>query len=193
MKKTIIFILLFLFTIALLNGYELDIIEGEGNIGAVIKSKPISVLLTMDNMLHLNEPFDIWLKQYNAKQKDKGKPELDKEKMIQDMLKDLKKGLKNSGGKWKLNLIDGKEEAKDGYMLHVNIDQIRPIPMASFTAKYSITAYKSGSDEVLFKVKLNAMLIRAGVVIIIGLPEDSFKDAGELLVDVLPGFLRKGK
>jgi hypothetical protein len=194
MKKTIICILFFLLSFVFLNSYELDIIQGEENIKTVTKSKPISVLVTMDHTMHLKGTYDNWLKQYNAKRKDKGEEELDKEQMVKEMRKKLAKGLKNGGRKWKLKLIDSKEEAQDGYILSINIDQVRPIPMVSYTAKYSITAYKVGSDDILFKVKLNDNLIKAGVgVVFVGLPKDSLEEAAETLIDVLPVFLRKGK
>lgn len=195
MKKTIISIIFFLLTLTFLNSYELDIIQGEDNIDTVVKSKPISVLLTMNNTMHLRESYDDWLKQYNAKQRDNGKKELDKEKMIKEMRKKVAQGLKNNGFRWKLKLIDDKKEAKDGYILDINIDQVRPIPMASYTAKYSITAYKVGSDEVLFKVKINGNLFtKVGFgVTIIGIPEDSLSDCALLLIDLLPKFLKNGK
>ena len=194
MKKIIVCLLFILLSFAFLNCYELDIIQGEENIKIVTKSKPISVLFTMNNTMHLNETYDNWLKQYNAKQKDKGEKELDKEQMINEMRDKLAKGLKSNGMKWKLKLIDSKEEAQEGYILNINLDQVRPIPMVSYTAKYTITAYKVGSDDILFKVKLNDFLIKAGVgVVFIGLPKDSLKEAAETLIDALPSFLRKGK
>ncbi len=195
MKKTIICILMILFTFTLLNSYELDIIKGEDNIEKVIKSKPISVILTMNNTMHIKETYDNWLKQYNAKQREEGKKELNKEEMIKGMRKKIAQGLKSDGMRWKLKLIENKDEAKDGYILHINIDQIRPIPMATYTGKYSITAYKVGSDEELFKVKINDRLFtKVGFgVTIIGLPGDSLKDFALLLIQSLPRFLRRGK
>ena len=115
--------------------------------------------------------------------------------MIKEMRKKVAKGLKSDGMRWKLRLIENKDEAKKGYILSINIDQIRPIPMASYTAKYSITAYEVGSNEKLFKVKINDRLFtKMGFgVTIIGVPKDSLKDCALLLIQALPRFLRRGK
>ena len=197
MKKTIICILFFLLTLIFLNSDELDIIQGEENIETVIKSKPISILLTTNNTMYFNENFDLWLKQFNQKRKDNGEKELDKDKMIEDMQKQFGKWCKNAGKKWGLKLLENKDEANEGYIIHINIDQIRQVPMVTYSAKYSVTAYKVGSDDVIFKVKFyggaaNKARVSMGPTFI-GLPKDCFREAKDLLQIMLPAFLRRGK
>jgi|GEM_PF-2524702 len=197
MKKFIFISLTILFSIPLLWSFaeELEILEGKENIEKVIKSKPIFVIVTTKNTMCINKNYDKWIEQHNQKKKDEGEEDeiLNKDKMIEDMKKDLARSLKNDGRRWKLKLINDKSEATEGYILYINIDQINPIPMVSFTALYTLTVYEVGSDKALFKVRISSRLIKTGfVVTIIGLPKDTMKESGELIAIILPKFLRDG-
>ena len=86
-------------------------------------------------------------------------------------------------------MINDISKAKDGYVIHINVDRVIPAPMAGLTGRYSIKGYKAGSKKPLFTADMKITQI-SGVCTI---PRCALTSTGDMLAEEFFGFMRRGK
>ena len=109
--------------------------------------------------------------------------------MKENMYKNFAQPVKFKGKKWGMKMINNISEAKDGYVIHINVDRVIPAPMAGLTGRYTIKGYKAGSKNALFSADMKITQI-SGVCTI---PRCALASVGKMLGEEFFGFMRRGK
>ena len=81
-----------------------------------------------------------------------------------------------------MKLFKNKSDIKEGYILYIVIDKI--VPVLGYNSQSTISCFKVGSDDLLFKAKLECFDFGSGDA------ERALKMTGELMSEDLVKFLK---
>ena len=184
MKKFFMILVLLQF-IFYLHAYKIMSIKGKNNVKEVISAKPVYMIFTANKVLIWKESYEKLVNDERAKRKNMPTFASMKEKMY----KNFEQAVNFKGGKWNMKMIKSISQAKKGYVIHINLYQVIPAPMAGLTGRYIIKGYKAGSKKPLFTADMKITQI-SGICTI---PRCALVSAGEMLGEEFFGFMRWGK
>jgi hypothetical protein len=181
LKKHLFIIICIILTTSILNAIDITYIEGSKKDAKILKKEnPISIVLDYENTLLYETNMYEWFEKQNE---EAGAEVYDIDRMIKDMIKSFNEGIKK-GEKWGLKLYKNKSDIKEGYILYIVIDKMVVVPGLGYNSQSTISCFKTGSDDLLFKAKLKCADIGMGDM------ERALKMSGELISDRLVKFLK---